>query len=123
MRTIQIFDKANYEPHWKKFKRDSARAIIFIEDKLLMVQSKKYGEFKFPGGGIDPGETHIDTLIREVKEETGYMVIPESIVEYGRILMLRKGIDENEIFEQESCYYTCLHLQSVRTKNILAYAG
>ena len=77
MRMIKIFDSADYEPHWTKFKRDSARAIIFIGDKLLMVRSKKYGEYKFPGGGIDLNETHTEALIREVMEETGYSLLPE----------------------------------------------
>jgi len=107
MRTIQIFDDANYEPHWTKFKRDSARAIIFIGDKLLMVQSQKYGEYKFPGGGIKKDETHNQALTREVKEETGYSLMPESIVAYGKTLILRKGSGQNEIFEQESFYFTC----------------
>jgi len=107
MRTIQIFDNANYEAYWTKFKRDSARGIIFIGDKLLMIQSKKFGEYKFPGGGIESGEKNTDALIREVKEETGYTLISESIAEYGKTLVLRKGSGENEIFEQESFYYTC----------------
>jgi len=107
MRTIKIFNKANYEPHWSKYKRDSARAIIFIGEKLLMVRSQKYGEYKFPGGGIKPGETHTETLNREVLEETGYSVLPGSAAEYGKTLILRKGWDKDEIFEQESFYYTC----------------
>jgi 8-oxo-dGTP pyrophosphatase MutT (NUDIX family) len=104
---IKIFDSADYEPHWTKFKRDSARAIIFIGDKLLMVKSQKYGEHKFPGGGIKCGETHKDALIREVKEETGYTIVSESVNEYGKTLRILKGSGYNEIFEQESFYYTC----------------
>ena len=106
MRMIKVFDFADYEPHWIKFKRDSARAIIFINGKLLMVRSQKYGEYKFPGGGIERSETHAEALIREVMEETGYRLLPEGIREYGKTLLL-KGWVENEIFEQESFYYTC----------------
>jgi 8-oxo-dGTP pyrophosphatase MutT (NUDIX family) len=104
---IKVFDSADYEPHWTKLKRDSARAIIFIGDKLLMVRSQKYGEYKFPGGGIEHNETHTDALIHEVMEETGYRLLPESISEYGKTLRILKGMGENEIFEQESFYYTC----------------
>jgi len=107
MRTIKIFDYKNYQVHWKKYKRDSARAIIFFDDKLVMIKSEKYGEYKFPGGGIDNNETHIDAVIREVKEETGLCVVPTSIKEYGKTLILRKSINDNEIFEQESFYYLC----------------
>jgi len=48
-----------------------------------MVRSQKYGEYKFPGGGIERNETHAEALIREVMEETGYRLLPESINEYG----------------------------------------
>jgi len=107
MQMIKIFDAADYEPHWIKYKRDSARGIIFIGDELLMVRSRKYGEYKFPGGGIEPNETHTEALIREVMEETGYSLLPKSINKYGKILRILKGMGENEIFEQESFYYTC----------------
>jgi len=40
-------------------------------------------------------------------EETGYRLLPESINEYGKTLRILKGSGENEIFEQESFYYTC----------------
>lgn len=107
IRTIKIFDDKNYQSDWKKYKRDSVRAIIFSDNKLVMVKSDKFGEYKFPGGGIDSNETHTDTLIRETKEETGLHIIPASIREYGKTLILRKGVNDDEIFEQESFYYEC----------------
>ena len=39
-----------------------------------MVHSKIYNYYKFPGGGIDDGETKIDALIRETKEDTGLTI-------------------------------------------------
>ena len=107
MRTIKVFDKKDYEPNWSVYKRDSARAIIFLGDKLLMVQSDKFGECKFPGGGIEKGEDHTETLVREVKEETGYNVLTSTVKEFCKTLIRRKGEKEDEIFEQESFYYFC----------------
>lgn len=107
MRIIKIFDAKNYENHWKRFKRDSARAIIFADNKLVMVQSDKYGDCKFPGGGIEKGESSIEALIRETKEETGLDIFPASIREYGKIILLRRGFEGEEIFEQDSLYYVC----------------
>jgi len=107
MKVIRIFDAKNYESDWQVYKRDSARAIILVGDKLLMVQSKKFGECKFPGGGIESGEDHIETLNREVKEETGYNILADTVREYGKILVRRKGENKKEIFEQESFYYFC----------------
>ncbi|MCL2189617.1 MAG: hypothetical protein FWC16_11750 [Defluviitaleaceae bacterium] len=56
MRTIKVFDAKNYAQNWRVFKRDSVRAIIFHKGKLLLVRSEKYGDCKFPGGGIEAEE-------------------------------------------------------------------
>ncbi len=52
------------------------------------------GEYKIPGGGQEPGENYEQTLIREVKEETGLYVRPESICELGEIIELHRDIFE-----------------------------
>ena len=104
---IKVFDDKNYQADWEKYKRNSARAIIFCDAKLVMVKSDKYGEYKFPGGGIEGDETHTETLLRETKEETGLHIIPESIKEYGKTLVVRKNFEQDKIFEQESFYYLC----------------
>ncbi len=48
---------------------------IAIDDGKILI-SPQYDGFDFPGGTVKMGETHINTLIREVKEETGYCVEP-----------------------------------------------
>ena len=69
MRIIKTFDSRNYELHWKKYKRDSVRAIIFQCDKLAMIRSDKYGEYKFPGGGIEEGSRLEQRIIAKDFEE------------------------------------------------------
>lgn len=49
--------------------REAVRGIIKHENKLLMVYSSKDGDYKFPGGGVDVGETHEEALVREIREE------------------------------------------------------
>lgn len=107
MKILKIFDSQNYESSWAKFKRDSVRAIIFHDDKLAMIKSDKFSEYKFLGGGIEPDEAHLDALAREVKEEGGLDIILSSVKEYGKTINRRKGQGHNEIFEQESFYYFC----------------
>jgi 8-oxo-dGTP pyrophosphatase MutT (NUDIX family) len=107
MRIIKVFDSKNYKNDWSKFKRDSVRAIIFSNNEIVMIKSKKFGEYKFPGGGIEKNESHFEALVREVKEETGLHIIIDSIKKYGKTLIIRKGTSQNEIFEQESFYYSC----------------
>lgn len=55
-------------------------------------------------GGIDSGESHIDALIREVLEESGLLVKPDSIKEYGHVLVKEKGNME-DLFIQDNFYY------------------
>ncbi|MEM8632708.1 MAG: NUDIX hydrolase [Pseudomonadota bacterium] len=43
---------------------------------LLTHQAEPEPEFQLPGGGIDPGETPIEALHREVREETGWRIAP-----------------------------------------------
>ncbi|MCB2129129.1 MAG: NUDIX hydrolase [Rhodobacteraceae bacterium] len=43
-------------------------------DVLLTHQSEPEPEFQLPGGGIDPGESPLHALHREVFEETGWSI-------------------------------------------------
>ena len=108
MKDLFEMDRKNYNPDGKVYTRPSARAIIVRGDTVLLMYSKKYGYFKFPGGGIEPGESHAETIIREVKEESGYLVKPDTIEEYGRVVKRECGQNgPDEIFEQENFYYFC----------------
>ena len=90
-------------------RRPSARAIIWTADeKLVMVYSRKYKYYKFPGGGIHADEDKIKALAREVQEETGLAIKKDTAQEYGSVLRLQKsGRQENTVFEQENFYYVC----------------
>ena len=61
-----------------------------------------------PGGGVKEGETNEEALIREIKEETGFTVIPKSIKGFGKVSLTKKDIfNEDEIFEKINHYYFC----------------
>lgn len=50
--------------------------ILHTSGHVLAVSRKHdQNDFGFPGGKLDPGESFVDALIREVKEETGLDVI------------------------------------------------
>ncbi len=108
MRRLFEVDLNDYEGCSKVFRRPSARAIIFKDNKIALVYATNEKHYKFPGGGIHDNEDAKDALVREVKEEVGLVVIPESISEYGSVLRRQKSErDEDTIFEQENYYYLC----------------
>ncbi|MCR5458391.1 MAG: NUDIX domain-containing protein [Acetatifactor sp.] len=108
MRELFSLDQQNYREDGKRYSRPSVRGIILRGGKVLLVYSQKYGYLKFPGGGIEPGEDHVQALCREVREETGLEVIPGSIREFGYVPRRQKDQkDENGIFVQDNFYYFC----------------
>ncbi len=57
--------------------RPGAYAILLSgRDVLLTHQASPIPEFQLPGGGVDPGESPVVSLHREVLEETGWRIGP-----------------------------------------------
>jgi 8-oxo-dGTP diphosphatase len=48
--------------------------------QVLMINSPRYGDWEFPGGQVEEGETIPHALEREVLEETGIIVQVKSLV-------------------------------------------
>ena len=108
MKCLFEIDLKDYEGCTKVFRRPSARAVILKGDKIALVYATEEKYYKFPGGGIHEDEDKKEALIREVREETGLNVIPESIREYGSVLRKQKsGKADDTVFEQENYYYLC----------------
>ena len=108
MKELFRMDRQNYNPEGKVYRRPSARAIILKDGKVLLNHVSKYDCYEFPGGGIEAGETPERAVVREVAEETGRIVIPESVREFG--IVIRRQQDSNDpdgIFEQENYYFYC----------------
>ena len=57
--------------------RAGVYAVIVSGRSLLVTEEQSdVNEFQLPGGGVDPGESLLQTLHREVREETGWVVAP-----------------------------------------------
>lgn len=106
MKKLLVMDAKNYSPDMEEIYRVAVRGIIFIDGKLLMIENS-FGEAKLPGGGIEDDEDDCQALVREVKEETGFDVIPESIVPFGEIEEKRLSVKEPMIWHQISRLYFC----------------
>ncbi len=83
-----------FETHTVGRKRNSCKGMIIMNEKLLLtVNRDDEGIFYLlPGGGQKFGETLPDALIREVLEETGWLVEP------GRLVLVRDYIGANHEF-------------------------
>lgn len=106
MERLLLMDEKNYDEGLPEILRVAVRGIILLNGKFLFI-GDKYGELKLPGGGQDPGETDTDTLTREVKEETGFTVIPESVRPFGYIEEKRLSTREKMVWRQISYLYFC----------------
>ncbi len=108
MRLLFEMDKKDYDKCTHSFVRNSARSIIIKGKKVAMIHSTKYDYYKFPGGGIENGETPVDAMIRETREESGLVVLPDTVKEYGYVHRIQKSDqDETERFIQDNFYYLC----------------
>ena len=108
MRQLFDLDKNDYAACTHRFVRNSARAVILSGGRIAMVHSLKYDHYKFPGGGIRPGEDPAEAMIRETREEAGLAVVPGSVREYGLVHRIQKSqTDETECFVQDNYYYLC----------------
>jgi 8-oxo-dGTP pyrophosphatase MutT (NUDIX family) len=87
--------------------RTAVRAVAVRGEELLMVYSSTAGDYNFPGGGVDSGETHTQALVREVAEECGMSILQVgeeicSVVEYDRPME-----QDFDVFKMTSHYYAC----------------
>ncbi|MED3727195.1 NUDIX hydrolase [Priestia endophytica] len=54
----------------------AVRAVVFQENKILMVQEEQDGLWSLPGGWADVGLSPREVVVKEVKEEAGIEVEP-----------------------------------------------
>jgi len=88
-----------YRPH-----RIAARALILLEDRLLLVNAYPGGRSDLwcaPGGGAEPGQSLPDALIREVMEETGLSIT------VGPPALINEFHDPNRGFHQVDLFFRC----------------
>lgn len=69
------------QPHRRYQLRPGAYAILPRNGRLLLtLQLDDPDDIQLPGGGIDPGESPLHALHREVREETGWVITAPRLV-------------------------------------------
>ena len=103
-----IYHDKNINLEGKTFHREAVRGIIFRDEKLLMVYSPVYGDYKFPGGGMNTRESHLEALRREINEECG-AEMTQVTGELGKMEEYAVDVlkEDYETFKMTSYYYFC----------------
>src|ERR1035437_7275559 len=78
-------------------KLQGVHAFCFYNDKMVLVHHPKSGWMP-PGGGIEPGESYENAVIREVKEETNMRVIYQKLIGFQDIKASDKVIRQTRSF-------------------------
>ena len=74
MKEIEILGANRFETFTKT--RSGSRAVVVRDGDILLSRETKSGWWLIPGGGTEEGETPEMCCVREVEEETGYIVRP-----------------------------------------------
>lgn len=107
MKLLFLLDEKNYSDTWPVFEKYAVRAIIFQNGKYAM-QRGKSGEYKIPGGTVETGESFLEALKREVLEETGLVLKPDSVKEIGEVTELREDLHKKgQKYICHSLFYHC----------------
>lgn len=94
----------------KKYTGKTSTALVpYPDNKILLIKRNTIpfkGYWALPGGRMDPGETVEQTIVREVKEETGLdVIIVRKVGEY-----VEKGVKDDVDYEY---YPTCFVVKPV----------
>lgn len=75
----------------------SACGYCFYGDKMVLVKHRKHG-WAPPAGGIEPGETYEEAVIREVQEETNMKVLHQELIGFQDIYEPNRTIRQTRSF-------------------------
>lgn len=107
MRLLLSLDAKNYTDDMPVFEKYAVRGVIIHDGKIAMQKSAS-GYYKILGGGIDEGESYADALSRELMEESGLIVVRDSIREIGEIYEARQDLyEKNKVFVCHTCFFFC----------------
>ena len=96
MKCLTVIKDSNIDLSIKTIKREAARGIIIKNNKVLMIHSKYFDDYTFPGGGLENEESIEETLFREMREEVGATNL--------KIISSIGYVDEYRSYYSEVCY-------------------
>ncbi|MFG1623327.1 NUDIX domain-containing protein [Kribbella sp. NPDC049227] len=103
---LAAFRSPELAPGGRLVERTAVRGVLFRGRELLLLASR-HGDYKFPGGGVEPGESFADALQREFHEECGYVDVAVG-TELGTTREEVPAIEAAyDVFGMTSHYFSC----------------
>ena len=90
------------------------RGAVIRDGKVLLVQERADGRWSMPGGWADIGDTPIDSVIREVWEESGFKVSVEKVI----AIYDANHIEPLEFYHAYKLIFRCQILDGVAQTNL-----
>lgn len=87
--------------------RKAARGIIMRGSEILLLYTKRYNDYSFPGGGLELEEDVLAGLRREIEEETGAINV-QVVSKFGYIEEYRPHPKPDyDLIHMFSYYFVC----------------
>lgn len=87
----------------------SARSIVIQNDKIMFLYTNKFNFYMLPGGGIEENEKPEECVIRELKEETGFL---------GKVVRKTLIIKEYYLDSTWETHYFLVDLESLKPESV-----
>jgi len=99
----QILDWLNLDQHYATPKLD-VRGVVLRGDSILLVQERADGRWAPPGGWSDINQSAGETVVREVREESGLIVRATRLI---GLLDKQKHEHPHEMPHAFKCFFLC----------------
>jgi ADP-ribose pyrophosphatase YjhB (NUDIX family) len=106
MARVDYYDEPN-APAANSLVVGSSAVVVDRDNRILLQRRSDSGNWALPGGAMDIGETLAQSLIREVKEETGFDVRPDRIVGIYSDPRHVAAYDDGEVRQEFSICIAC----------------
>ncbi|TCO51765.1 8-oxo-dGTP pyrophosphatase MutT (NUDIX family) [Kribbella antiqua] len=114
------FRSPDLAPHGRVIERTAVRGVLFRGPELLLLASR-HGDYKFPGGGVEPGESHPAAVRREFREECGLVDVSVGPGLGSTIEEVPAIEPAYDIFRMTSHYFRCSGGASGGVRELEAY--